>query len=249
MDIKNTAFSLHGKTILVTGASSGIGRAIAIECSKMGATLIINGRNEERLQETLNSLTGEGHKYIIADLGNEEELKALVKELPSLNGACFCAGVGLTLPVAFSSRKKFDKIFEVNFFSKTELSRLLIKNKLLYKDSSIVFIDSIGGVKRFSPGNAVYGCSKAALKSWSKFIAKEHGPRIRSNCICPGMVETPLISSGTISQEQLELDKKKYPLQRYGQPQDIANAAVFLLSDASSWITGTEIIVDGGISI
>ncbi len=211
--------------------------------------MIINGRNEERLQETLDALEGDGHSYIAADLNDEEQLKSLVKDLPSLNGACLCAGIGMTLPITFSSRKKFDKIFDVNFFAQTELSRLLIKNKLFDKGSSLVFIDSIGGVKHHTPGNAIYGCSKAALFSWSKFVAREHGPKLRSNCICPGMVETPLIHKGTITEEQMDLDRKKYPLQRYGQPQDIANAAVFLLSDASSWITGTEIIVDGGISI
>ena len=250
MNIYETPFSLKGKTILVTGASSGIGKAIAIESAKMGATLIINGRNEELLQETLNQLEGEGHKLIVADLADEEQLKGLVEALLSLNGACFCAGVGSTCPITFASRKKFDNIFNVNFFSQTELSRLLLKKKIFERNSSLVFMASIGGVTRFSPGNAIYGSAKNALTTWSKYIAKEHGVKgIRSNSICPGMVETPLIHKGSITEEQLEEDRKKYPLQRYGQPEDIANAAIYLLSDASSWVTGISLIVDGGISV
>ncbi len=250
MDIQNSPFSLNGKTILVTGASSGIGQAVAIQCARMGAKLIINGRNEDRLKETLSHLDGYGHSYIAADLSDETQLEALVNELTSISGVCLCAGIGSTSPVSFASRKKFDNIFNVNFFAQTELSRLLLKKKILTRNSSLVFMASIGGIMIFSPGNAIYGSAKAALYSWCRFIAKEQGIKgIRANCICPGMVETPLIHKGTITSEQLEEDRKKYPLQRYGQPEDIANAAVYLLSDASSWVTGTSITIDGGISI
>lgn len=243
-------FSLTGKTILVTGASSGIGKSTAIECSKMGATVIVTARNEERLTETLNDMEGEGHKMIIADLSTEDGIKKIIEETPSLNGLVLCAGKGNTLPMSFSSTDKFDPIFNINFFAPVELFRLLVKKKLLVRESSVVMIASIGGIRRITFGNGIYGASKAALNTIMKYCAREYGSSklIRVNSICPGMVETPLIHSGSLTEEQLDADRKTYPLQRYGQPKDIAYAAIYLLSDASSWVTGHELIVDGGVT-
>lgn len=250
MDINQTPFGMSGRAVLVTGASSGLGRAIAVACSQMGATVILTARNEDRLKETMAMLTGEGHSYICADLCDQEQLEQLVDKLPQLQGACLCAGIGVAVTVAYASKKKFDKLFQTNFFAQTELSRLLVKNKLLRRGSSIVFMSSVGGVTKFNYAHAVYGTAKAALKSWSNFMAYELGPKgIRSNCICPGMIDTPLIHNGAISEEQLEADSRQYPLQRYGRPEEVANAAVFLLSEASAWITGTSIFVDGGYSV
>lgn len=243
-------FSLEGKTILVTGASSGIGRATAIECSKMGARVIITGRNEERLNETFAQLDGKGHESFICELTCQEEIEALVAGIPALNGVVLSAGVVLTLPVLFSTRKKFEEVFDVNFFSPVELLRLLCKKKKLTGSSSAVFIVSIGGTKCFSYGHAIYGTSKAALQSIVKFYAKELGhKKMRVNGISPGMVETPLIHPGTLTQEQLDADRMRYPLERYGQPEDIAYAAVYLLSDASSWTTGHCMVIDGGVTV
>lgn len=242
-------FTLEGKRILVTGASSGIGRQTAIECSKEGASLIITGRNENRLTDTFNSLDSnvEGHKMVIADLLKEEDIERLVQETGKIDGAVLCSGKSLTLPVQFASREKMDDIFNTNFFSPVELLRFLYKKKNLQKESSVVIIASIGGVKAFMPGNAVYGASKAALNSIMRFCAIEFAPKkIRVNCVCPGMVETPLIHRGTITEEQLEKDKQRYPLKRYGKPEDIAYACIYLLSDASSWVTGQDLYVDGG---
>lgn len=243
-------FSLTGKTILVTGASSGIGKSTAIECSKMGATVIVTARNEERLTETLNNMEGEGHKRIIADLSTEDGIKKIIEESPSLNGLVLCAGKGNTLPMSFSSTDKFEPIFNINFFAPVELFRLLAKKKLLVRESSVVMIASIGGIRRITFGNGIYGASKAALNTAMKYCAREYGSSklIRVNSICPGMVETPLIHSGSLTEEQLEADRRTYPLQRYGQPIDIAHAAIYLLSDASSWVTGHELIVDGGVT-
>ena len=243
-------FSLAGKTILITGASSGIGRQTAIDCSKMGATVVITGRNQERLQETFIQLEGEGHLQLTADLLNEEGVTSLVKNVPTLQGVVLCVGRGLSMPVLFSNREKFDGIFDVNFFSPVELLRLLVKSKKVAKDSSVVTIVSIGGIKKFAPGNAIYGASKAALNAMVKFWAVEFAPKkIRVNGLCPGMVETPLIHRGTITQEQLDADKEKYLMKRYGTPTDVANGAIYLLSDASSWVTGQSIVLDGGISV
>ena len=246
-------YSLEGKTVFVTGASSGIGKCTAIEASKLGATVVITARDEQRLQETFNSLEGLGsreHKQIIADLTNEMQMNSLLEALPQIDGVVLCAGKGLTLPIQFASRDKFDDIFNVNFFAPVELLRLLFKKKKLNKESSAVLLASLGGTQIFSGGNGIYGASKAALNTVMKFAAKEFATRkVRVNSICPGMVDTPLIHRGTVSEEQLEEDKKRYPLGRYGKPEDIAYAAIYLLSDASSWVTGQSMILDGGISI
>lgn len=240
-------FSLANKTILVTGASSGIGRATAIECSKMGAKLIVAGRNEERLKDTYHSLIGSGHSLIIGDLTKEEDIKRLINEIPNIEGAVLCAGIGMTVPIQFATREKFNLIFETNFFAQTELTRMLFKKKILNKNSSLVFISSIGGITSFNYGNSVYGCSKAALNSFMRFCAKEFASReIRTNAICPGMVETPLITGKTISDEQREIYKSHYLIKRFAKPEEIAYGAIYLLSDASAWITGICLQIDGG---
>lgn len=242
-------FSLKGKTILVTGASSGIGRASAIECSKMGAKVIITGRNEERLKETLDLMEGKDGQSFTCELTSQDALEQLVENLPVLTGVVLCAGRSRSLPILFSTREKFDEIFNVNFFSPVELMRLLCKKKKIVTGGSAVFIVSIGGTRRWTPGNAIYGASKAALQSIVNYYAIELGhKKIRVNGINPGMVETPLIHHGTLTQEQLDSDRMKYPLERYGQPLDIAHAVIFLLSDAASWITGQCLVIDGGIT-
>jgi NAD(P)-dependent dehydrogenase (short-subunit alcohol dehydrogenase family) len=246
-------YNLSGKTILVTGASSGIGKATAINASKLGATVVITARDEHRLKETFDSLEcteSSAHKTILADLTVEDDVKNLLTEVPALDGLVLCAGKGLTLPLQFATREKFDDIFDVNFFAPVELLRMLFKKKLLQKSASVVLLASLGGTQIFSGGNGIYGASKSALNSIMKFAAKEFASRkIRVNSICPGMVDTPLIHRGTISDEQLLEDQKRYPLGRYGTPEDIAYAAIYLLSDAASWLTGQALVLDGGISI
>ena len=243
-------YSLENKAILVTGASSGIGRETAIQCSKLGAKVIITARNEERLRETQLQLVGEGHKMIIAELTNQEDVEQLVGEIQNLQGLVLCAGKGITSPFPFSTRDKYDEIFRVNFFAPIELLRLLVKKKKLEKESSVVFVSSVGGNKSFNVGNGVYGASKAALDSSMKYCAKELAPKkIRVNSVNPGMVNTKLIQGGAISEEQYKLDMEKYPLKRYGEPEDIAFGIIYLLSNASSWVTGHSLIIDGGLTI
>lgn len=250
MDTNYNPFSLHNKTVLVTGASSGIGQETAIQCSKLGAKVIITARNEERLKETLSLLEGEGHQMILAELTNQEDVERLVSEVSGLQGLVLCAGKGMTSPFPFSTREKYDKIFDVNFFAPVELLRLLVKKKKLTKESSVVFVSSIGGVKSFQLGNGVYGASKAALNSAMEFCAKElAAKKIRVNSVNPGMVNTKLIQGGTISEEQHKLDMEKYPLKRYGEPEDVAYGIIYLLSNASSWITGHSLVIDGGYTI
>ena len=246
----NNPFSLEGKTVLVTGASSGIGRQTAIECSRMGASVVLSARNEARLQETLSSMEGDSHKVIPADLLNQVQLEDLVSSIMPVDGVVLCSGKGLTLPMQFATRDKLDDIFNTNFYTPFELLRLLYKKKKIQKQGSVVVLASLGGTQIFSGSNGVYGASKAALNSAMMFCAKEFASRkIRVNCICPGMVDTPLIHRGTVTEEQLKENEKQYPLGRYGKPEDIAYAAIYLLSDAASWITGQDFVLDGGISI
>ena len=250
MDTNYNPFSLVGKTILVTGASSGIGQEAAIQCSKMGAKVIITARNEERLKETLSQMEGDGHQMIIADQTKQEELESLVGQMDQLNGLVLCAGKPKTLPFQFCTRENFDEVFDINFFAPVELLRLLVKKKKMAKESSVIFVSSIGGVRAYGASNAIYGASKSAIDSIMKTSARElAAKKIRVNSVNPGMVETKLIHVGMITEEQLEADKKTYPLQRYGTPTDIALGIVFLLSDASSWMTGHPLVIDGGKTI
>jgi NAD(P)-dependent dehydrogenase (short-subunit alcohol dehydrogenase family) len=249
--MNSNPFSLTGKTILITGASSGIGKASAIQCSAMGANVIITARDEQRLNQTFCSLDiSKQNISIIADLTNKEDIDRLICELPIIDGVMLCAGKSKRLPIQFITRESLDDLFNINFYAPVELLRLLYKKKKISKGGSVVLVDSIGGNTVFAPGAAMYGSSKAALNAMMRYCAKEFASRlIRVNCICPGMVDTPLIYRGDITAEQLEKDKDQYPLKRYGTPEDIAYSAVYLLSDASSWLTGQDIIIDGGISI
>ena len=235
---------------MVTGASSGIGQATAIQCSKMGAHVIITGRNTERLQETLDKLEGEGHHQIVGDLVVAEDVENLVQSVEGLDGLVLCAGRAMTSPFAFNTRDKYDEIFAINFFSPVELLRLLVKKKKLNKNSSVVFVSSIGGVFSYSFGNSAYGATKSALNSTMKSCAIELAPKkIRVNSVNPGMVNTKLIHGGSITEEQHEADMQRYPLKRYGEPEDIAFGIIYLLSDAASWVTGHSLVIDGGITI
>jgi len=248
--MNHNPFALQGKTVLVTGASSGIGRAVATECSRLGAVLVITGRNAERLDETLAMLDGEGHTAITADLTCPEDLDRLVAEAPELDGLALCSGIGMMLPVQFSTRKKLLDVLDSNFLHPVELLRLLLKKKKVKAGASIIAISSMGGTHFFTIGNGAYGASKAALDAYMKFCARELAPkRIRVNTVLPAMIDTPLIHRGAVSDEEHAADAATYPLKRYGRPEEVAYAVIYLLSDASAWTTGTSLIVDGGKSL
>jgi NAD(P)-dependent dehydrogenase (short-subunit alcohol dehydrogenase family) len=243
-------FSLESKTILVTGASSGIGRTIAIECSRIGAKVVATARDERRLTETLSLLSGAGHAMVIADLGNADDLNKLIGEAPALDGLVNCAGLTKTAIFPFISAEALAAIMNVNFTAPTLLSAQLVKKKKLAKGSSIVFISSISGVCVCVGGNAMYSASKGAVNGMAKNMALELAAKgIRVNCVNPGMVDTHIMDAGAISPEQLEEDKKRYPLKRYGKPEEIAYAAIYLLSDASGWVTGSNLVIDGGYTL
>ena len=243
-------FSLEGKTILVTGASSGIGRASAIECSKLGARLVITARNQDRLSQTLNSLEGDGHQMIICDLSTEAEIDNLITEIPELQGIINNAGFTKILPLQFINANDINNILQVNTIAPMILLQKLLKKKKLKKGASVVFTSSMAGMGSCSVGNSMYAASKGAISAFIKGAAKELAPKgIRVNAVCPAMVDTGILNAGTITKEQLEADIKNYPLGRYGSPEDIAWAMAYLLSDASGWVTGDNLVIDGGRSL
>jgi NAD(P)-dependent dehydrogenase (short-subunit alcohol dehydrogenase family) len=240
-------FSLAGKQILVTGASSGIGRAVAIECSKLGAIVYITGRNVENLKKTYLELEGDENFAIPADLTNTSNLDTLVAQLPLLDGVVHSAGVSYPIPFPFVNAEKINQTFSVNFNAPVLLNLALLKQKKINRKASIVFISSISGVHISSPGGSVYSASKAAINGMMQGMAIDlAGKGIRVNSINPGMVETDILKVSGITDEQLLEEKKKYPLKRFGQPNEIAYAAIYLLSDASLWVTGSNLKVDGG---
>lgn len=243
----NGPFLLDDKTILVTGASSGIGKETAIRISQLGGRLIITGRNSSNLRNTFEQLEDNNHIYIEADLSIESELSRLAEQLPELDGVVYSAGITGHLPVKFISREEIERYFSINFNSIVLLTALLLKKKKLMNRSSLVFLSSTA--TRFPYfGGALYSSSKAALEAYSKVLAVELAPKgIRANCISPSFVKTPMVEGAaeTISNEVLEKFEKMMPL-GFGKPADVANAILFLLSDASGWITGTNLVLGGG---
>lgn len=241
-------FSLEGKVILITGAAGGIGRATAIECSKLGAHLILTDINEEGLKVTLEQMENqEAHRYIIANLTADEEIDKLVGEIDKLDGFVSNAGVTKPAPVKFVNRTDLERIMSINAMAPMYLTQRLLRKKKFSKNSSIVFTVSIGGVYTTAFGNAMYGSSKGALQVFMKNVALESAMNgIRCNSVNPGMINTGLVKSGTYSEEDRQKDIQTYPMKRYGEPREVALGIVYLLSDASSFVTGHSLIIDGG---
>ena len=248
-------FAIEGKTILVTGATSGIGRATAVECARMGAKIIAVGRNQERLDTLQNELkneclTNEGHLFFQCDLTDEAQVQVLVETISRIDGVACCAGVANMNPFAFVSHEEMERVFQINCFAPVMLVNRLLKAKKLGKGSSVVFVSSVDGPKIVHAGNSVYSGSKCALVGMARNMAIDlAGKKIRVNCVLPGTTDTPMIHTGSANDESLAETAKSLPMRRFAQPEEIANAIIFLLSNAASYITGTEITVDGGNSI
>ena len=241
-------YSLNGKTILVTGASSGIGRATAMECSKLGAKVVITGRNAARLQQTYESLDGDGHIQIIAELTNSADLENLANLVPNLDGVVNNAGISINNPIKFVNQEDLQTIFQTNAFTPMLLIKQLLRKKKINNNASLVFTSSTAAFMS-SFGNSMYGASKAALQAYTRYVGRELASKgIRANSIHPAMVDTPLIKDGNYSDDDLQKDKLRYPLGRYGRPEEIAWAIIYLLSDASAWVTGHSLVIDGGIT-
>lgn len=242
-------YSLIGKQVLITGASSGIGRATAIECSRLGAQVILIARNENRLNEVLGCLEGEGHTFYSCDLSSEVAVKELVGKLPVLHGIVLNAGVNKLLPITRIKKTDLEKLFLLNTFSPILMTQMLSKNKKLDNGASIVFTSSISGISAVAVGESMYIASKGAISSFVKAAALEFAKKgIRVNAVCPGMVNTYMSNEYDLN-EGVNQDIKNYPLGRYANPEDIAWGIIYLLSNASGWITGTNLVIDGGLTI
>ncbi|AYL97243.1 SDR family NAD(P)-dependent oxidoreductase [Mucilaginibacter celer] len=244
-------YNFSGKTILVTGASSGIGKQISMDCAKAGATVIMLGRDEERLNQTLSQLEGDGHQVITGDLKDEKFIESACKALPPLDGVVQSAGMMKLVPLKFINAAFIDEMLAINLRAPILLVTTLQKLKKIKPASSVVLLSSINGAVIGSPANSVYGATKGGLQSFCKSASLELAKTsIRINCIAPAMVETEgtAVIGEHVSAEAIEADKKNYPLGRYGTPADIAGCCLFLLSGAGSWITGTTITIDGGFT-
>ena len=250
----NNHFSLENKNILITGASSGIGRQCAITFSQLGANIILIARNKERLKETYNKLDKGNHLIISQDIIEYDKLEQIIKysveKVGRISGFVHSAGIEMTLPLRSMQPSYYEKMFSVNVIAGFDLAKIISKKKYINKErASFVFISSVMGILG-QPGKIAYCSSKGALISGIRAMALELAKKnIRANCILPGVVETEM--SNEMFQKLSEESKKSilemHPL-GLGKPEDIANACAFLLSDASRWITGTNLIVDGGYS-
>lgn len=245
----NDVFTLKGKKILITGASKGIGRSIAVICSKNGAEVHITARNSEGLENTMNVMHTNGHDLHTADLGISEEVNALAKDLPILDALVLNAGIVKTMPVRFIKEEGIDVTFDVNIKGSILLIKQLLKLKKIRENGSICFISSVAS-KKMTVGNAIYSASKGAINSFTKSLALELAPKgIRVNAVLPGMVKTNILQDSSISQDDLKNHLNKYPIGRFGKPEDISYLVVYLLSNASTWMTGSLLTIDGGYSI
>ena len=241
-------FSLEGKTILVTGASSGIGRATAIECSEAGAKVILLGRSVERLNETLANCVGENHCLIQCDLADLDSFSEKFSNIPELDGIVHNAGVNTKYLVKNLSKDKIDGIFHTNYYAPVLITQMFLKKRVLKKNASLVFVSSISA-SLGAISNSVYASSKGALNSFVRSLALEIAPRgMRANVIQPGMIETPILSAYAMS-EELEALKNSSPLGHPGEPEDIAYGCIYLLSDASKFVTGSVMTIDGGVTL
>lgn len=240
-------FSLEGKTILVTGASSGIGRAIAITASKMGAKVVITARNEDRLSQTLSKMDGCGHIVVAADITSSDAIDHIATEAPTLNGIVHCAGVGDRTLLKMVREKDIERVMKANFDAPVLLQRALLKKKKVQTEASIVFIASRAPFAP-APGNGIYAASKGALLAYAKVLGLELAPqKIRVNSVCPAMVWTDLVQrDAEINGVDYSQVEQSYPLKRFGKPEDVANLVIYLLSDASEWMTGSSIDITGG---
>lgn len=242
-------YSLEGKTILITGAASGIGKATSIECSKVGAKVVAVDLNSEGLAAVMPQLEGDGHLSFEGNLCNEEFLISLGEQVPALDGVFLCAGVSDTTPVKFITEEKIARVMNVNLVAPIMMLKQLLVKKKINKGGSLVWMSSYGAEK-VEPGLGIYAASKSAVNGIMRAYAKELvSRRIRSNSIMPMMIRTELLSTlNNISDKDWEKQEAMYPL-GFGSPLDVAYAAIYLFSDASRWITGTQIKMDGGSNL
>ena len=240
-------FSLEGRTILVTGASSGIGAATARLCSELGATTVLNGRDTERLEAVRASLAGTGHATVAGDLSMGETREALLDAAPFYDGLASCAGIAALVPLRMANEAHFQKMLAVNFLAPITLTQRLLYKKKLRQGASLVYVTALSA-NAAPQAAAAYAASKAALEAASRTLALEQAKaRIRSNCVAPGYVETPMLQGLGSSADMSD----KFDLTPLGRlaPEDVAASVAYLLSSASRWITRATLTVDGGLGI
>lgn len=245
-------FSLSGRSILITGASSGIGQATAIECARLGAKTVLVGRNEERLNHTADIIHGlyvDEPILLCGDISHQDFIDEIIPEIKvhEIDGMVLCAGITSVLPASFTTVEKILESMDTNLFPNVRLLQKSLKSKILKNGSSVVGVTSVLGIDGFMNGNTAYGVSKAAFESYLKYGALEFSSKnIRFNSVHPGSVDTPMLNMSSVTKEQLDSEISKIPLKRMADPAEIAKPICFLLSDAASFITGSSLIIDGG---
>lgn len=240
-------FDLTARTILVTGASSGIGRAVAVLAAGLGASVVAVGRRADALERLVTSLPGGGHRREVADLTEEEQRRRLAEGLTRCDGVVHAAGVLTVQPVAYVREKTLRESMSLNYEAPVLLTRLLLRGKRIASGGSVVFVSSIAA-RRGAMGHAVYSGTKGALEASSRCLALEvAAQRIRVNCVAPGMIRTGMSDEAgrALGDEAMRKHEEEYPL-GFGEAQDVASAVTFLLSDGAGWITGTTLRCDGG---
>ncbi|NTU50556.1 MAG: SDR family oxidoreductase [Desulfobulbaceae bacterium] len=242
---------LVDRTILVTGASSGIGRETAILLSQLGARLILVGRSSEQLCKTLSSLEGTAHQVYAFDLSNVDEIHRWMKEVTSaigpLHGLVHSAGVQFTRPLRIVSSQGIEELMRLNVTAAILLAKAFRQKGVSADSGSIVYLSSVMGLVGQS-GQSAYSASKGALVTLTKSLALELSrENIRVNCVAPAMVSTEMTEKmlDLLTPEQVIQIEAMHPL-GFGNPRDVANAIAFLLADTGRWITGTTLVVDGG---
>lgn len=247
MSVNDSPFSLEGKVILVTGASSGIGQAAAQLCAKMGASVIVCGRDVQRLAAVLGSLPGTGHQSVVGDLTDPGARLALVEAVPLLDGCVFSAGTAALVPMRMVSQRHLDAMFAVNYDAPVLLTQSLLSKKKIRHGASLVYVTAIA--EHTTPhATGIYSGAKAALTATVRTIGLEHAKQgIRANCVSPGYVDTPMLQ-GLQSTANMRDSIDLIPLGAI-QPGDVAAGIAFLLTPASRWVSRASLVIDGGLCL
>jgi NAD(P)-dependent dehydrogenase (short-subunit alcohol dehydrogenase family) len=247
-----SSVNLSKKNVIITGASSGIGRACAVLISRLGARVALVARNLDRLHETMNMISGKGHRFDNCDIRDPDQIDSVTKSITNdfgrIDGAVFAAGISLTRPFKSMSEALYNDLLRTNIYAIPEFFKHLMKKNIIPDNgASFVVISSVMGSVG-APGKIAYCVSKHAVNALVRSMALEMAPlRVRVNSISPGVVLTPMSRTwlSKLPESSLNALKSQHPL-GFGEPEDIAALSAFLLSDKASWITGSDIPVDGG---